>query len=119
MRLTAFLNVESLFLYFSRTAKVICSRLLKTVFGWKRSLEAQYPANTNVLYVDLAAVERIASSRTAASLPGIIMNLKKPTVFYDQHGLKHRSTFCTELSSHHQQDRYMCTDASNCNMYSD
>lgn len=53
------------------------------------SLEAQYPANTNVLYVDLAAVERIASSRTAASLPGIIMNLKKPTVFYDQHGLKH------------------------------
>ncbi|KAG0557572.1 hypothetical protein KC19_11G141300 [Ceratodon purpureus] len=53
------------------------------------SMEAQYPANTNVLYVDLASVERIASSQTAASLPGMIMNLKKPTVFYDQHGLKH------------------------------
>lgn len=55
-------------------------------------MEAQYPANTNVLYVDLAAVERIASSQSAASLPGMIMNLKKPTVFYDQHGLKHRYT---------------------------
>lgn len=53
-------------------------------------MEAQYPANTNVLYVDLAAVERIASSQTAASLPGMIMNLKKPTVYLDKHGVKYR-----------------------------
>lgn len=53
------------------------------------SLEAQYPANTNVLYVDLASVERIASRRSADSLPGMIMNLKKPTVFLDHHGSKH------------------------------
>ncbi|KAH9535817.1 hypothetical protein CY35_17G073500 [Sphagnum magellanicum] len=51
--------------------------------------EAQFPANTNVLYVDLASVEQIASSKTAATLPGMVMNLKKPTIYNDHHGIKH------------------------------
>lgn len=58
--------------------------------GCNCSLEAQYPANTNVLYVDLASVEKIASSQSADSLPGMIMNLKKPTVYLDGDGGKHR-----------------------------
>jgi hypothetical protein len=52
--------------------------------------EAQFPANANVLYVDLASVEQIASSKTAATLPGMVMNLKKPTNYNDHHGIKHR-----------------------------
>ncbi|CAM6096695.1 unnamed protein product [Calypogeia fissa] len=52
------------------------------------SMQAQYPANTNVLFVDLASVEHVASSQTSASLPGMIMNLKKPVEYVDQWGNK-------------------------------
>lgn len=52
-------------------------------------MQAQYPANTNVLYVDLASVEDVASSQTSASLPGMIMNLRKPVEYVDQWGNKH------------------------------
>lgn len=53
------------------------------------SMQAQYPANTNVLYVDLPAVERIGSSKTVASLPGMILNLRKPIIYEDYLGVKH------------------------------
>nr|ATG70735.1 UGP3 UDP-glucose pyrophosphorylase 3 [Juniperus oxycedrus] len=53
------------------------------------SVQAQYPANTNVLYVDLATVERIGSSKSEASLPGMILNLKKPINYEDYLGVKH------------------------------
>ncbi|XP_057847616.2 UTP--glucose-1-phosphate uridylyltransferase 3, chloroplastic isoform X2 [Cryptomeria japonica] len=53
------------------------------------SVQAQYPANTNVLYVDLATVERIGSSKSEASLPGMILNLKKPIIYEDYLGVKH------------------------------
>ncbi|KAH7283470.1 hypothetical protein KP509_34G009000 [Ceratopteris richardii] len=55
------------------------------------SMQAQYPANTNVLYVDLPSVERIASCRSSRSLPGMILNLKKPIVYEDYHGVTHRT----------------------------
>lgn len=53
------------------------------------SMQAQYPANTNVLYVDLPAAERIGSSKTVASLPGMILNLRKPISYEDYLGAKH------------------------------
>ncbi|KAL3684030.1 hypothetical protein R1sor_002052 [Riccia sorocarpa] len=53
------------------------------------STQAQYPANTNVLFVDIESVERIASSQPAAALPGMILNLKKPIQFVDSAGQKH------------------------------
>lgn len=55
------------------------------------SMQAQYPANTNVLYVDLPSVEKIASSRSSRSLPGMILNLKKPIVYKDYLGATHRT----------------------------
>eukprot|EP00897_Mesotaenium_endlicherianum_P008591 jgi/Mesen1/7760/ME000408S06868 len=53
------------------------------------SMQSQYPANSNVLYVDLAAVEELASSQGRAALPGMIMNLKKEVKFVDDQGRKH------------------------------
>lgn len=53
-------------------------------------MQAQYPANTNVLYVDLPSVEKIASSQSSRSLPGMILNLKKPIVYKDYLGVTHR-----------------------------
>lgn len=53
-------------------------------------MQAQYPANTNVLYVDLPSVEKIASSQSSQSLPGMILNLKKPIVYKDYLGVTHR-----------------------------
>lgn len=53
-------------------------------------MQAQYPANTNVLYVDLPSVEKIASSQSPRSLPGMILNLKKPIVYKDYLGVTHR-----------------------------
>ncbi|MCO5573851.1 hypothetical protein L7F22_027626 [Adiantum nelumboides] len=55
------------------------------------SMQAQYPANTNVLYVDLPSVEKIASSRSSQSLPGMILNLKKPIIYKDYLGASHRT----------------------------
>lgn len=53
-------------------------------------MQAQYPANTNVLYVDLRSVECIGSSQSSDSLPGMILNMKKPIVFKDYLGVVHR-----------------------------
>ncbi|GAV90736.1 hypothetical protein CFOL_v3_34140 [Cephalotus follicularis] len=50
------------------------------------SLLAEFPANTNILYVDLPSVELVASRNDEKSLPGMVLNLKKPIVYVDQFG---------------------------------
>ncbi|KAM7275795.1 hypothetical protein ACFE04_017661 [Oxalis oulophora] len=52
-------------------------------------LLAEFPANTNILYVDLPSVELIASSNNERSLPGMVLNTKKPIVYKDQFGQCH------------------------------
>lgn len=54
------------------------------------SLQAEFPANTNILYVDLASAELIGSSKTESSLPGMVLNVNKPITYMDQFGMKHR-----------------------------
>ncbi|KAE8694837.1 UDP-glucose pyrophosphorylase 3 isoform 4 [Hibiscus syriacus] len=41
------------------------------------SLQAEFPANTNILYVDLPSAELVGSARNERSLPGIVFNTKK------------------------------------------
>ncbi|KAL0382150.1 UNVERIFIED_CONTAM: UTP--glucose-1-phosphate uridylyltransferase 3, chloroplastic [Sesamum calycinum] len=52
-------------------------------------LQADFPANTNILYVDLPSAERIGSSKSESSLPGMVLNVKKPITYMDQFGMKH------------------------------
>ncbi|CAL0327916.1 unnamed protein product [Lupinus luteus] len=54
-----------------------------------KSLQGDFPANTNILYVDLRSVELVGSSKNENSLPGMVINTKKPTVYVDQFGLRH------------------------------
>lgn len=54
------------------------------------SLQAEFPANTNILYVDLPSAELIASSKSETSLPGMVLNTKKPITYVDQFGIQHR-----------------------------
>ncbi|GAB4827621.1 UTP--glucose-1-phosphate uridylyltransferase 3, chloroplastic [Ancistrocladus abbreviatus] len=53
------------------------------------SLQAEFPANTNILYVDLQSVEEVASSNDRTSLPGMVLNIKKPIVYTDHFGATH------------------------------
>ncbi|PIM98586.1 UTP--glucose-1-phosphate uridylyltransferase [Handroanthus impetiginosus] len=53
------------------------------------SLQADFPANTNILYVDLPSAELIGSSKNESSLPGMVLNVKKPITYMDQFGMKH------------------------------
>lgn len=53
------------------------------------SLQAEFPANTNILYVDLPSVERVVSSNCLSSLPGMVLNTKKPVSYEDQFGVTH------------------------------
>ncbi|KAK6932981.1 hypothetical protein RJ641_035875 [Dillenia turbinata] len=55
-----------------------------------KSLDAEFPANTNILYVDLASAELVGSSNGQASLPGMVLNTKKPIVYTDHFGIRHR-----------------------------
>ncbi|KAG0488767.1 hypothetical protein HPP92_007578 [Vanilla planifolia] len=48
------------------------------------SLQAEFPANTNVLYIDLKAAEMIGASKSRSCLPGMVLNLKKPVTFVDR-----------------------------------
>ncbi|KAF7132369.1 hypothetical protein RHSIM_Rhsim09G0179300 [Rhododendron simsii] len=54
------------------------------------SLQAEFPANTNILYVDLPSAELIASRKSETSLPGMVINTKKPITYVDQFGIQHR-----------------------------
>ncbi|XP_037497955.1 UTP--glucose-1-phosphate uridylyltransferase 3, chloroplastic isoform X2 [Jatropha curcas] len=53
------------------------------------SLQVEFPANTNILYVDLPSVETIASSNTEKSLPGMVINTKKEITYEDHFGNCH------------------------------
>ncbi|KAJ0909462.1 putative UTP--glucose-1-phosphate uridylyltransferase [Helianthus annuus] len=56
-------------------------------------LQTEFPANTNILYVDLKAAERIASSKDECSLPGLVLNVKKAINFVDHFGFQHGLVF--------------------------
>ncbi|KAJ8557624.1 hypothetical protein K7X08_003249 [Anisodus acutangulus] len=53
------------------------------------SLQDEFPANTNILYVDLPSAELVASSNDETSLPGMVLNVKKAITFVDQFGSNH------------------------------
>ncbi|GKC52559.1 UTP--glucose-1-phosphate uridylyltransferase 3, chloroplastic, partial [Tanacetum coccineum] len=50
----------------------------------------EFPANTNIMYVDLNAAELIGSSKDETSLPGMVLNVKKRINFVDHFGFQHR-----------------------------
>lgn len=53
------------------------------------SLLSEFPANTNILYVDLHSVEQIASRSDDTSLPGLVLNIKKQIEYADHFGFTH------------------------------
>lgn len=53
-------------------------------------MQADFPANTNILYVDLPSAELVGSSNNENSLPGMVLNTKKSIVFADYFGKRHR-----------------------------
>lgn len=50
------------------------------------SLQAEFPANTNILYVDLPSAELVGSSKNVNSIPGMVLNTKKTINYVDQFG---------------------------------
>ncbi|KAG2626888.1 hypothetical protein PVAP13_3KG484372 [Panicum virgatum] len=52
------------------------------------SSQVSYPANTNILYVDLQAVEEVGSCKNASCLPGMVLNLKKAVSYVDHLGFE-------------------------------
>lgn len=54
------------------------------------SSQAEFPANTNILYVDLPSAELVGSSKSETCLPGMVLNVKKPIVYVDHFGDYHR-----------------------------
>lgn len=68
--------------------KILISYLLPLL-----SLQGEFPANTNILYVDLPSAELVASSNDETSLPGMVLNVKKAITYVDQFGSKHRYIF--------------------------
>lgn len=51
-----------------------------------KSLQAEFPANTNILYVDLPSAEVVGSSKNVNSIPGMVLNTKKTINYVDQFG---------------------------------
>lgn len=51
-----------------------------------KSLQAEFPANTNILYVDLPSAELVGSSKNVNSIPGMVLNTKKTINYVDQFG---------------------------------
>jgi hypothetical protein len=60
-------------------------------------LQAKFPANTNILYVDLASAELVGSSKNENSLPGMVLNTKKPVAYVDDFGKRLRYIFHPKL----------------------
>ncbi|KAF3494442.1 hypothetical protein DY000_02056348 [Brassica cretica] len=52
-------------------------------------LQADFPANTNILYIDLHSAESIGSSSNVKSLPNMVLNTKKRIEYIDQYGDYH------------------------------
>ncbi|GJM88851.1 hypothetical protein PR202_ga05423 [Eleusine coracana subsp. coracana] len=62
--------------------------LVTPVYFSEFSSQVSYPANTNILYVDLQAVEEIGSCKNASCLPGMVLNLKKAVSYVDHFGFE-------------------------------
>ena len=52
-------------------------------------MQTQYPANTNISYVDWPIVEQLGSNKTAASLPAMILNQRNFITYEVYLGVKH------------------------------
>ncbi|GFY83488.1 UDP-glucose pyrophosphorylase 3 [Actinidia rufa] len=76
----------------------------------------EFPANTNILYVDLPSAELIGSSNNQTSLPGLVLNTKKEITYVDQFGIQHRA-FGGRLECTMQNiaDNFFSTYSSQCN----
>ncbi|XP_061376575.1 UTP--glucose-1-phosphate uridylyltransferase 3, chloroplastic [Gastrolobium bilobum] len=80
-----------------------------------KSLQADFPANTNILYVDLPSAELVGSSRNENSLPGMVINTRKPIVYVDQFGRRHSvSGGRLECTMQNIADNYSNTYSSRC-----
>ncbi|KAG6665926.1 UTP--glucose-1-phosphate uridylyltransferase 3, chloroplastic isoform X1 [Carya illinoinensis] len=77
------------------------------------SLQARFPANTNILYVDLHSAELVGSSENENSLPGMVLNIKKPVVYVDHFG-KQQSVYGGRLECTMQNiaDSFFSTSSS-------
>ncbi|KGN45802.2 UTP--glucose-1-phosphate uridylyltransferase 3, chloroplastic [Cucumis sativus] len=74
-----------------------------------------FPANTNILYVDLHSVEKVVSTNSEKSLPGMVLNLKKPVAYFDQFGRKHSvSGGRLECTMQNIADSFFNTSSSQC-----
>ncbi|GJN14673.1 hypothetical protein PR202_gb01528 [Eleusine coracana subsp. coracana] len=62
--------------------------LVTHIYFSEFSSQVSYPANTNILYVDLQAVEEIGSRKNASCLPGMVLNLKKTASYVDHFGFE-------------------------------
>lgn len=79
------------------------------------SLQAGFPANTNILYVDLPSAELVGSSNDEKSLPGMVLNIKKPIVYEDYFGFQHSvSGGRLECTMQNIADNFFNTYASRC-----
>ncbi|WOK95503.1 UTP--glucose-1-phosphate uridylyltransferase 3, chloroplastic [Canna indica] len=88
--------------------------ITETPFSYD-SLQLQFPANTNILYVDLKSAERVGSCPSTNSLPGMVLNLKKPVSYVDHFGIQH-SAFGGRIECTMQNiaDSFMNTCTSRC-----
>ncbi|KAK9283782.1 hypothetical protein L1049_012034 [Liquidambar formosana] len=79
------------------------------------SLQADFPANTNILYVDLPSAELVGSSNNENSLPGMVLNIKKPVVYVDHFGKRHSvSGGRLECTMQNIADNFLNTYLSRC-----
>lgn len=79
------------------------------------SLRTEFPANTNILYVDLHSAESVGSMKNENCLPGMVLNIKKPIVYADYFG-NHRSVPGGRLECTMQNiaDNFLNTYSSRC-----
>ncbi|XXG85906.1 hypothetical protein AAC387_Pa11g0905 [Persea americana] len=79
------------------------------------SLQTEFPANTNILYIDLASAEKVGSSQNASCLPGMVLNLKKPIIYIDHLGIPHSvSGGRLECTMQSIADHFLNTYSSRC-----
>ncbi|XP_040999798.1 UTP--glucose-1-phosphate uridylyltransferase 3, chloroplastic isoform X1 [Juglans microcarpa x Juglans regia] len=79
------------------------------------SLQARFPANTNILYVDLHSAELVGSSENENSLPGMVLNIKKPVVYVDHFGRQQSvSGGRLECTMQNIADSFFSTSSSRC-----
>ncbi|KAL4620819.1 hypothetical protein ACB092_06G183700 [Castanea dentata] len=80
-----------------------------------KSLQENFSANTNILYVDLASAELVGSSKNENSLPGMVLNTKKPVVYEDAFGNRHSvSGGRLECTMQNIADSFFNTSSSRC-----